>query len=165
MIMGPSNSGKSTLAQAIAHKRNGIAIYLDQLAHKPNTPWVRRPQQEFHALHEQAIAQENWIMEGNYSFLVPARLTRATGVILLDASTPLSLFRYIKRTLGLTPRIGALSSTRHAIHWWMLHHIATTTRQNRRRYAHDFEHYTLPKIALTSRHAPTQFYQQEHLTR
>lgn len=163
MIIGPSNSGKSTLAQAIAHKRNGTAIHLDQYAHHPNTPWVRRSQQEFRALHEQAIAQECWVIEGNYSFLVPTRLTRATGLILLDASTPLSLFRYIKRELGSTPRIGGLQDTSPAIRWSMLRHITITTRQNRHRYAHDFEQYTLPKIALTSRHALTQFYHREHL--
>nr|WP_294916112.1 AAA family ATPase [uncultured Neokomagataea sp.] len=165
MIMGPSNSGKSTLAQAIARKRNGIAIHMDQLAHLPNTRWVRRPQQELHALHEQAIAQECWVIEGNYSFLVQKRLTRATGLILLDASTPLSLFQYIKRELSSTPRIGGLRGINPAIRWSMLRHITLTTRQNRHRYAHDFKQYTLPKIALTSRHALAQFYYREHLPR
>ena len=37
-------------------------------------------------------------MDGNYSSCLPQRLARATGLILLDLSTPLSLWRYARRT-------------------------------------------------------------------
>lgn len=36
-ILGPSNSGKSTLADAIARKRGLTPIHLDLLFHLPNT--------------------------------------------------------------------------------------------------------------------------------
>ena len=36
-ILGPSNSGKSTLAETIARKRGLEVIHLDLLYHLPNT--------------------------------------------------------------------------------------------------------------------------------
>ncbi|UIE43486.1 hypothetical protein KOJCDNHJ_01371 [Xanthomonas citri pv. punicae] len=42
-ILGPSNSGKSTLAQAIAQARGCVPVHLDQLHHLPNTAWIPRP--------------------------------------------------------------------------------------------------------------------------
>ena len=55
-IMGPSNSGKSTMAVAIARARGMGAVHLDQLYHRPGTDWVARPAGEFAALHEAAVA-------------------------------------------------------------------------------------------------------------
>lgn len=46
-ILGPSNSGKSTLADAIARKRGLTPIHLDLLFHLPNTDWLQRPRDEF----------------------------------------------------------------------------------------------------------------------
>jgi adenylate kinase family enzyme len=42
VILGPSNSGKSTLADAIARKRGLQAVHLDLLFHLPNTDWEQR---------------------------------------------------------------------------------------------------------------------------
>ncbi|MET3722789.1 hypothetical protein [Sphingomonas trueperi] len=39
-ILGPSNSGKSTLAFAIAAARGLPPIHLDQLHHLPHTDWL-----------------------------------------------------------------------------------------------------------------------------
>jgi adenylate kinase family enzyme len=65
-ILGPSNSGKSTLANAIARKRGLEAVHLDVLHHLPNTDWEPRSRDEFIALHDAAIAGERWVMDGNY---------------------------------------------------------------------------------------------------
>jgi adenylate kinase family enzyme len=72
-ILGPSNSGKSTLAAAIARKRGLRAVHLDQLHHLPQTDWKVRPSHEFVALHDEAIANDRWVMDGNYSKLFPKR--------------------------------------------------------------------------------------------
>ncbi|HUA80436.1 MAG TPA: hypothetical protein VL997_08700, partial [Dyella sp.] len=65
-ILGPSNSGKSTLANAIARKRGWLAIHLDQLFHLPGSDWIPRPLDEFVALHDEAIQGDTWVMDGNY---------------------------------------------------------------------------------------------------
>tara|TARA_R110002126_G_scaffold76017_17_gene190038 strand:+ start:35121 stop:35315 length:195 start_codon:yes stop_codon:yes gene_type:complete len=53
------------------------------LHHQPNTDWVARLKAAFHSLQRDAIAQETWIMDGNYSGLIAERLARATGAILV----------------------------------------------------------------------------------
>jgi energy-coupling factor transporter ATP-binding protein EcfA2 len=73
-IMGPSNSGKSTLAEAIARAQGLETIHLDQLHHLPHTDWVPRTANEFAALHDAAILGARWVIEGNYSRLLPQRL-------------------------------------------------------------------------------------------
>jgi adenylate kinase family enzyme len=44
-IVGPSNSGKSTLATAIGRARGLPVVHLDQLYHRADTDWEagRRP--------------------------------------------------------------------------------------------------------------------------
>jgi adenylate kinase family enzyme len=150
-IMGPSGSGKSTLAQAIARHCGLSPVHLDQLHHLPNTDWVPRPAQEFAALHDAAILGEGWVMEGNYSRLLPQRLGRATGFILLDVDVALGLYRYIRRCWFERDRHGALEGGRDSVKWGMIRHIATTTLANRRRYRHQFDALGLPKVRLASR--------------
>ena len=149
-ILGPSNSGKSTLANAIARKRGLEAVHLDQLFHLPNTDWEQRPRNEFIALHDAAIAGERWVMDGNYSFCMPQRLRRATGLILLDISTASSLLRYFRRTLFEKDRLGALEGGRDSVKWDMIHHIAVTTPRNRKKYQSMFEELDLPKLQFAS---------------
>lgn len=99
IILGPSNSGKSTLAVSIAEKAGLPPVHLDQLRHIPNTNWQERPDTEFATLHDAAIAQDAWVMDGNYSRLLPRRVDRATGLILLSSNVWLRYLRYVKRTL------------------------------------------------------------------
>ena len=149
-IMGPSNSGKSTLADAIARKSQTQAIHLDVLHHLPGTDWVPRPFADFQRLHDTAIMADRWVVDGNYSELLPQRFARATGFILLDISTPLSLFRYIRRSLTRRGRIGALEGGKDSVKWDVLKHIAIATPRNRKRYAELQHTIELPKICLAS---------------
>ncbi|MGN6322450.1 MAG: AAA family ATPase [Dyella sp.] len=164
-ILGPSNSGKSTLANAIARKCALHPIHLDQLFHLPQTDWIPRPIDEFVALHDRAIMGDNWVMDGNYSVCVPQRLLRATGVILLDISTPLSLFRYVRRVLLGKERVGGLEGGKDSIKWNIIHHIAIVTRANRQRYAVLYEQLHLPKIRLRSARAIQRCYMEWGLER
>ena len=149
-IMGPSNSGKSTLADAIARKNQTQVIHLDLLYHLPRTNWVPRPFSDFQRLHDTAIKAERWVIDGNYSQLLPQRLARATGFILLDICTPLSLFRYIRRSLLRRGGIGGLEGGKDSVKWDMLKHIAVATPRNRKRYAELQHKIELPKVCLMS---------------
>jgi hypothetical protein len=164
-IMGPSNSGKSTLACAIAAARGLPVVHLDRLYHLPDTDWTPRPAEDFVALHDAAIAGPRWIMEGNYSRCLPQRLARATGLILLDMSAGLSLARYLRRSLLGTGRVGGLSGGRDRVTWRMIRHIAVVTPGNRARYRRMFDGLDLPKLALPSRRAIAAFYRSEGLRR
>ena len=165
-ILGPSNSGKSTLAATIARARNLNTVHLDQLYHRPNTDWEMRPKEEFIALHDEAITGEFWVMDGNYSICMPQRFARATGLILLDVSTSTSLLRYFHRTVfGRRNRVGALPGGRDGLKWGMLYHIAVTTRANRKRYAALLQQIGLPRIRLSSAREIEHFYRAEGLNR
>ena len=85
MVNGPSNAGKSTLADAMARKLGIPVVHLDRFSHQEEGNWVPRPKPEFHALHDAAIAGDAWVMDGNYSELMPRRFARATGVVVIGA--------------------------------------------------------------------------------
>ena len=165
-ILGPSNSGKSTLALAIGAAWDLGVVHLDLLYHRPESDWEARPESEFLDLHDRAITGERWVIDGNYSRCMPQRLARATGLILLDVDTPTSLLRYLRRTLFEGgKRAGALEGGRDSLKWSMIRHIAGPTRANRRRYAKEFAGIALPRIALSSPRAVAAFYQAEGLSR
>jgi adenylate kinase family enzyme len=164
-IMGPSNSGKSTLAEAIARVRDLPAIHLDQLHHLPNTDWQPRTEAEFVALHNEAILASRWVMDGNYSRCLPERLERATGFILLDIPTMTSLLRYLRRSWFERDRRGALEGGRDSVKWEMIRHIAMITRANRKRYEEMFDRINLPKVKLATTQELAHFYRLAGLNR
>lgn len=149
-IMGPSNSGKSTLADAISRKRALPVVHLDQLYHLPGTNWIPRDQSEFFRLHTNAVSQEQWIMEGNYTKCIEERLARATGMILLDVPVTLGLLRYIRRCYSSSPRIGGLRAGRENITWEMIKYITLVAPQNRLRHKMLYDRVNLPKLLLMS---------------
>ncbi|MGH8813916.1 MAG: AAA family ATPase [Advenella sp.] len=159
-ILGPSNSGKSTLATAIARKCDLEPVHLDQLFHEPNTDWVPRPATTFSALHEAAIAGERWVMDGNYSKYMPQRFERATGIILLNVHTTTSLLRYLRRTLFERERYGALEGAQDSLKWEMIRHIAVVTPGNHKRYIKLLEQTALPTVSLPSVRAINDIYRQ-----
>ena len=108
MILGPSNSGKSTLTHQIGTKTNLPIVHLDQLFHEPNQRWIPRSKSEFITLHDEAIAEDRWVMDGNYTTThFKQRLLRATGLVLLSIDRPTALARYFRRSFS-TQRHGTV---------------------------------------------------------
>jgi adenylate kinase family enzyme len=164
-IMGSSNSGKSTLTTATARARDLQLIHLDRLYHRPSTDWEARPAAEFIALHDKALSRERWVVDGNYTRCLPQRLARAKGVILLDTSRAVSLFRYLRRCWSSQHRLGGLEGGHDSVKWSMIHHIAITTRANRKPYQALFDAINLPKIRLSTPTALAAIYRSERLDR
>jgi len=164
-ILGPSNSGKSTLAAAIGRARSLPVTHLDQYRHLPGTQWVERPDSEFERLHDEAANGDAWVIDGNYSRWLPGRLRRATGLIVLDASTAASLVRYFRRTLMEPDRAGGLDGTRDRLRFEMIRFILGRARRNRSRYQDTFEDFERPKVFLPSRAALEEYYRRHGLTR
>lgn len=147
MVLGPSNAGKSTLAIAISDEINLPVVHLDQLQHLPNTDWKSRPETEFKALHDEAILSDRWVIDGNYSRLMPQRFERATGVILLTSDRWLRLARYLKRSLGKpSSRAGSLDGGPEYLKWEMIDWILFKTPRNSERYAKMIKPVAIPKI-------------------
>lgn len=120
MVLGLTNSGKSTLAVALSSKLGIPAVHLDQLQHRPNTNWAPRPEAEFAALHDSAIEAPEWIIDGSYSRVMPQRLARATGIIVITDSLATRYRRYVARTLFQKERAGALEGGQDRLNWKML---------------------------------------------
>jgi len=131
VILGPSNSGKSTLALAIAQKCEARVVHLDQLRFEPQSDWVLRDRAEFETLHRVAIDQECWVFEGNYSAQLSERLERATGVIVLHMPKWLCLVRYLRRTKWRSSeRVGGIGNIKDRVTWDMLKWVVREGRTN-----------------------------------
>ena len=151
-IMGPSNSGKSTFAKAIADTTQFPVVHLDRLFHLPDTRWQARSQEAFFALHDEAIKGDCWIMEGNYHRCLKTRMARATGLIVLDVSLPRMLSRYFYRTLFQRDRVGGVlpENQRDRITGEMLKYLLFATPQKRTQLQKVFAKCDLPKLWLAS---------------
>lgn len=121
MILGLTNAGKSTLALALSDKLGVPAIHLDQLKHLPNTNWQERSDADFQALHDAAITGDGWVMDGNYTRLMPQRIERATGIIVVTDTLLTRYRRYFIRTLIQRQRAGGLEGGEDRVNWKMLH--------------------------------------------
>lgn len=164
-IMGPPNSGKSTLARAVGTSRGWPVIHLDQIRYIPGSNWELRADEEFSALHDDAISSDDWVIDGNYSRWLPQRLERATGLILVDACTATSMLRYLYRSWFQSNRLGRLDGSVDNVSWAMIRHIAVATRANRRRYREVLINVTKPKVSIPTARALNQFYRSEGLRR
>ena len=147
-ILGPSNSGKSTLAVAIGRKLGIPVVHLDRLRHLPNTDWRVRPDAEFAALHEEAIGADAWVMDGNYSAHFPTRFARATGIIVLRGGRWANFARYLRRTLFQRERAGQLEGAQDSLKWGMVHWVLIRAHKNNKRYADIVRRTGLPTVWL-----------------
>ncbi|TPW33060.1 AAA family ATPase [Martelella alba] len=165
VILGPSNAGKSTLAVALSRKLDLRVIHLDQLRHLPHTDWQQRSDDEFAALHDAAILGDRWIIEGNYTRLMPQRLDRATGAILLTSSRWLRLWRYFKRTLiNRADRAGHLDGAKDSVKWAMIDWVMVKSRNSDKRYAAILHDSGMPLVECRSARALAALYRDWDLS-
>lgn len=165
MVCGPSNAGKSTLTVALGRRLNLSFVHLDRLHHVPKSDWVPRPREEFVALHDEAIAADGWVMDGNYQGLFPKRLARTTGIILLTDSRWAGLARYFRRTLFERKRAGALEGNRDSIKWQMIHWIVFASPPKIATYRRAMSTAGVPFIEVRGMRALNRLYVEWGLTR
>jgi adenylate kinase family enzyme len=95
LVIGSPGAGKSTLARELA-ARTGLPLHnLDRMHWLPG--WVERDRAEGLAELRGVLAQQRWIIDGNYGSSLPERLSRADTVVWLDYPTWLCLTRVFKR--------------------------------------------------------------------
>jgi adenylate kinase family enzyme len=96
VVLGSSGSGKSTFAAGLA-ARTGLPLF--HLDHEYWLPgWVERCTLEaFTERVAEIAASERWIIDGNYSSSLPARLPRATAIFWLDLPRTVCLANVVRR--------------------------------------------------------------------
>jgi adenylate kinase family enzyme len=82
-VIGNSGGGKSTLARRLSSVSKCGHVEIDGLLWRPG--WQLAPVETYNAEHARLIAEENWTIDGlGRRESIPARLTRATDIVLVD---------------------------------------------------------------------------------
>ena len=97
VVVGPSCSGKTTVARRIAACVAAPHIELDAL-HWTRPDWRLPTVEEFRARVDEATRGERWVADGNYSKVRDLVWGRADTVVWLDVALPSTIWRLIKRT-------------------------------------------------------------------
>ena len=103
MIVGCGGAGKSTLARQLGEKLNLPVVHLDKLFWRPG--WEHISRAEFDELHRKAMAEETWILDGDYSRTMPERIKYCDTVIFLDFSRIACIRGVVKRILTTYGRV------------------------------------------------------------
>lgn len=97
-IVGCPGCGKTTFARKLGAKTKLPVIHLDYYYHQTEydyynnkEAWIKRV--------KKLIAQDKWIMDGNYSSTYDSRFKRADIVIILDYPRRKSMYGVIKRRI------------------------------------------------------------------
>jgi adenylate kinase family enzyme len=105
LVIGSPGSGKSTLARQLGERSGLPAHHLDQLFFLPD--WVEPPRPEFEARVAALAEAPRWIIDGNYSSILPTLLARAEKVVLLDLSPLRCTGRILRRWVTHRGRVRA----------------------------------------------------------
>ena len=97
MIIGCGGSGKSTLARQLGEKTGLPVVHLDKLFWRPG--WVNITREEFDVVHNAAIEEKKWILDGNFDRTMEPRIRRCDTVVYLDFSRMACLLGVMKRIL------------------------------------------------------------------
>lgn len=97
LIVGRSGSGKSTLARLLGERLNLPVAHLDR--HYWSAGWRPAPPAQFAQAVAGLAARDRWVIEGNYSATMPARIARADTVLVLHRARGLCLLSVTARAL------------------------------------------------------------------
>lgn len=82
LVIGCPGAGKSTFARGLRDITGLPLVYLDRLWHKPDKTTVSRD--EFDSALQNVLAEDSWIIDGNYIRTLETRLQRCDTVFFLD---------------------------------------------------------------------------------
>lgn len=140
MVLGVSYGvGKSTFARNIGQKFAIDVYHLDAFYWKPG--WVEASLESFTASQQEIVAQDKWIIEGNYSGTYDIRAANADTIIYLELPLYVCLYRVFKRWIlhiGKTrPDMGR--GCKEKIDYQFIKFICTTYNPRRKKMRARFE--------------------------
>lgn len=127
IIIGCPGAGKSTFARKLRDMTGLPLYYLDQIWHKPDRTTVSRP--EFDTALGEILADDEWIIDGNYKRTLERRMAACDTVFFLDYPVDVCLS-------GAAARVG---QTREEMPW-----TETELRPDLEQYIRDFAATQLP---------------------
>ena len=98
LIIGCPGSGKTRLSRAMQEKLDLPLIHLDRLWWTKG--WENVTMEEFDARLERALTLDSWIIDGNYSRTMEARLAKCDTIVYLDYSRWQCLWGMFQRVIG-----------------------------------------------------------------
>ena len=101
-IVGVPGSGKSTTGRALAELLDAPFNELDSVFHRPG--WTRLAVPEFQVAVGRLVAEDRWVVDGNYSDVRDLVWARADTIIWLDRPRVLATARVLRRTLRRVSR-------------------------------------------------------------
>ncbi len=103
IIIGPCGAGKSTASFRLAEVLGLPLHHLDRLHWRAG--WIESSREELEAALAPILAQQRWVIDGNYGGTMAARIERADTIIYLDYPIRLCLWRALKRVLRLRGKV------------------------------------------------------------
>ena len=97
-VIGTSGSGKTTFSQQVAEILAIPYVQMDALFWGPN--WYAPRDDEFLPKVQRALAQDAWVLDGNYTRTIPIKWAQVECVIWLDYS----LWTTMRQALGRAVR-------------------------------------------------------------
>ena len=89
IIIGSPGAGKSTFARKLREKTGLPLYYLDLIWHRPDQTNISR--EEFDTRLREILAEERWIIDGNYLRTLEMRIQACDTIFLLDYPTDICL--------------------------------------------------------------------------
>jgi adenylate kinase family enzyme len=97
LVIGSGGAGKSTFSTTLGALLGLPVIHHDQAYWKPG--WEKPSKDEWSATIDALVAEDEWIMDGNFGGTLPQRIKRADAIILLDVSRWICLWRVARRAV------------------------------------------------------------------
>ena len=82
IVIGCTGAGKSTFSRKLAAKTGLPLYYLDMIWHRPDRTVAGRD--EFDKRLAEIMAEDRWILDGNYARTLPLRLEQCDTVFFFD---------------------------------------------------------------------------------
>ena len=129
IVLGSPGAGKTTFARRLRDLSGLPLYYLDQIWHKPDRTTVSR--EEFDEKLGTLLAQDAWIIDGNYNRTIERRMAACDTVFVLDYPVEVCL-------AGAAARVGQV---REEMPW-----TDTELRPDLAQYIRDFPSTQLPHV-------------------
>ena len=96
-VVGSGGAGKTTFSDRLGAVLGLPVVHLDHEFWRPG--WVETPKDEWRARQQQLVAEDAWVLDGNYGGTFDVRFARAQAVVWLDVHHARCLAGAVGRTL------------------------------------------------------------------